>query len=105
MNLLDRITLLRAGYSRKEIDQMIAEDAEAAAKAAAEQAEDPEPEQDPEPAEDPEPEKKPEPDYKKLYEAQTEALEKAQAANRQRDNKGKDKDPHEVLKEIVTSFM
>lgn len=99
MNLLDRITLIRAGYSRKEIDAMIAEDAEAAAKAAEEQA------KDPEPAEDPEPEKKPEPDYKKLYEAQTEALEKAQAANRQVNNKGKDKDPNETLQEIVSSFM
>lgn len=114
MNIFDRITLLRAGYTRKEIDAMIEEDMKAAEeekaklqdvdriaaeseKTAVSAVETEDAEENTSAA--------PEPDYKRLYEAQTEALERAQAANRTRDNKGKDKDPHEVLQDIVSSFM
>lgn len=112
MTLLDRITLLRAGYSRKEIDQMIEEDKKQPEpekpKEEPEQKTDPEPETDPEQKTDPEPEKKKEPeqDFKKLYEEQKRALEDLQEQNRRRDNsdKGKKSDA-DTLKDVVAGFF
>lgn len=73
MNLLERLTLIKAGYTKKEI-------------AALEEAEhvidepEPEPEQV-EPQAEPEPGPEPEPDYKSLYEQALADLQTAQAAN------------------------
>ena len=114
MTLLDRITLLRAGYSRKEIDQMIEEDKKQpepeAPKEEPKKDPDPEPEKPKEPEQktDPEPEKpkEPEQDFKKLYEEQKRALEDLQEQNRRRDNsdKGKESDA-DILKDAVAGFF
>ena len=108
MKLFDRITLLKAGYTRKEIDQMIEDEKQ-------EQKEDPEPEQkeDPEPEEqheDPEPEKKedpePETDYKALYEAERKAKEALQKQNRDRDRTDlSKKSDADTVKDVVASFF
>lgn len=113
MNLFDRITLLRAGYTRKEIDAMIEEDQRQS------ESEDKMPQQVGEPAEaqkdpDPEPEeKKPEeippkpsePDYKAKYEEEKAAKEALQKMNRDRDRTTSRKSDEEVVKDIVSSFF
>lgn len=113
MNLFDRITLLRAGYTRKEIDAMIEEDQRQS------EAEDKMLQQVGEPAEapkdpDPEPEeKKPEeippkpsePDYKAKYEEEKAAKEALQKMNRDRDRTTSRKSDEEVVKDIVSSFF
>ena len=94
MNILDRITLLRAGYSRKEIEEMIKEEQ-------AKPEEQKQEEQKPEPEE-----KKPEIDYESLYEKEKAAREALQEANRRRDNSGNDQNnDEETLKDIVCSFI
>lgn len=112
MNLLDRITLLRAGYSRKEIDQMIEEEAKQPdplpADPEPEDPEDPEPEDpaDPEPEdpEDPEPEDKT--DYKALFEQERKAKEALQKQNRDRDRSDpKKKSDVDIVKDMVSSFF
>lgn len=96
MKILDRITLLRAGYTRKEIEEMI-------------ELEKQEPEQDPEQEQEKDPEQDPEPvvDFEKLYNQEKAAKEKLQEENRRRDNSGKDneKSDEEIMKEIVSSFI
>ena len=110
MTLLDRITLLRAGYSRKEIDQMIEDDRKQPEPEEPEKKKEPEQKTDPEPEQktDPEPEKKKEPeqDFKKLYEEQKRALEDLQEQNRRRDNsdKGKKSDA-DILKDAIAGFF
>lgn len=108
MNIIDRITLLRAGYSRKEIDAMIEEDRKAAEqetemlKQAAEA-----PAEVPKPAVS-EPEKTPsatEPDYKAEYEKEKAVREALQEENRRRDNKGNDISDEQALKDLVSSFI
>lgn len=114
MNLFDRITLLRAGYTRKEIDAMIEEDqrqSEAEDRKLQEVADSPaEAPKDP----DPEPEeKKPEeippkpsePDYKAKYEEEKAAKEALQKMNRDRDRTTSRKSDEEVVKDIVSSFF
>ena len=113
MNIIDRITLLRAGYSRKEIDAMIEEDRKAAeqetemlkqAAVAPAEAQKPavsEPEEK-------EPEKipsAPEPDYKAEYEKEKAVREALQEENRRRDNKGNDISDEQALKDLVSSFI
>lgn len=108
MTLLDRITLLRAGYTRKEIDQMIEDDKKQPEPEEPKEEPKKEPEPDPEPAKDPEPEKpkEPEQDFKKLYEEQKRALEDLQEQNRRRDNsdKGKKSDA-DILKDAIAGFF
>ena len=95
MKLFDRITLLKAGYTRKEIDQMI-EDENREPK---EHHEDPEPEEQ---HEDPEPEK----DYKALYEAERKAKEALQKQNRDRDRTDTSKKSDvDTVKDVVASFF
>lgn len=113
MNLFDRITLLRAGYTRKEIDAMIEEDqrqSEAEDKMLHQVGEPAEAPKDP----DPEPEeKKPEeippkpsePDYKAKYEEEKAAKEALQKMNRDRDRTTSRKSDEEVVKDIVSSFF
>lgn len=114
MNLFDRITLLRAGYTRKEIDAMIEEDqrqSEAEDKKLQEvadiHAEDPK-KAAPEP-ETKKPEENPpkpeEPDYKAKYEAEKAEKEALQEANRRRDTKANDKSDQEALADLVSSFL
>lgn len=110
MKLFDRITLLKAGYTRKEIDQMI-EDEKQEGAAAPDQTEpeevvQPEPEQ----KEDPEPEQKedpePETDYKALYEAERKAKEALQKQNRDRDRTDTSKKSDaDIVKDVVASFF
>lgn len=109
MKLFDRITLLKAGYTRKEIDQMI-EDEKQEAAAAPEQAEPEDAAQtEPEQKEDPEPEKKdpePETDYKALYEAERKAKEALQKQNRDRDRTDlSKKSDADTVKDVVASFF
>lgn len=111
MNIFDRITLLKAGYSRKEIEQMIADDKAAEEAAVLKAQEDPEeypkPEQ-PEEAKQPEPEqpKAPEIDYKLQYEKEKAAKEALQEANRNRDNLGnKGKSDEQIVSDFVASFL
>ena len=111
MKLFDRITLLKAGYTRKEIDQMIEDEN----REPEEHHEDPEPEEhheDPEPEqkEDPEPEQKedpePEKDYKALYEAERKAKEALQKQNRDRDRTDlSKKSDADTVKDVVASFF
>lgn len=110
MNIFDRITLLRAGYTRKEIDAMIEEDqrqSEAEDKKLQEVAEEPkkaapEPEQKKPEEITPKPE---EPDYKAKYEAEKAEKEALQEANRRRDTKANDKSDQEILADLVSSFL
>ena len=86
MKLFDRITLLKAGYTRKEIDQMIED-------------ENREPKEH---HEDPEPEK----DYKALYEAERKAKEALQKQNRDRDRTDTSKKSDvDTVKDVVASFF
>ena len=105
LGLKDTLSLLAKGYSKKEIDEMIALDQEVAQ----------ETEQTNEAAknekQDPEPEKKEEPekDYNKLYEESQKALFEAQKNNSRADisddlNK-KRQEADESLKKLVQSFM
>ena len=109
MNIIDRITLLRAGYTRKEIDAMIEEDRRASEAENAKLEEiakkpaEPEKRPDPEPA--PEKPKPAEPDYKAKYEAEKAEREALQEANRRRDTKVNDKSDQEILQDIVCSFL
>lgn len=107
MKLLDRITLLKAGYTRREIDQMIEDEQQAPA--AVEQPEPeaaPEPEAEPEAAPEPEPDPEPETDYKSLYEAERKAKEALQKQNRDRDRTDNTKKSDaDVVKDVVDSFF
>ena len=106
LGLKDTLSLLAKGYSKKDIDEMIALDQEAAHE---------EEQKNVEPAknekQDPEPEKKEESekDYKKLYEESQKALFEAQKNNSRADisddlNK-KQQEADESLKKLVQSFM
>lgn len=68
MKISEMLLLIKAGYSKKEINALI-------------EAEQTEPEPQPEPEPEPQPEPEPEPDYKALYEQAVMDLEKAQKAN------------------------
>lgn len=98
MKILDRIALLRAGYTKQEIEKMIEEDAAAAIEIPA-----PEPEK----KEEKEPEKpaEPEVDYKALYEKEKSEKEALQQQNINRDNTKEKKDDQKVLVDIVSSFL
>lgn len=109
MNIFDRITLLKAGYTRKEIDQMIEEDKKAAEQPAPEpvqpEQKDPEPEKKPDPIPEEKP-KEPEIDYRQEYEKEKAAKEALQAANRNRDNSNvKKKTDEEIVADLVGSFL
>lgn len=109
MNIFDRITLLKAGYTRKEIDQMIEEDKQAAAQPAPEpvqpEQKDPEPDKKPDPIPEEKP-KEPEIDYRQEYEKEKAAKEALQAANRNRDNSNvKKKTDEEIVADLVGSFL
>ena len=108
MKLLERLALIKAGYTKKEIAAMEAEEMETAA-----------PEQDPEqePAKDepepqePEPEEEPEqdpetPDYKKLYEDTKKQLEAAQQINVKVDLKNKpDESDAEKWQNLINDIL
>lgn len=76
MKLTEIITLLKAGYTKSEISEMVQAEKEAEEAAAAIQAQ-------PElkPIEEAEEQKEPEPDYKKMYEDTQAALKQAQQLN------------------------
>ena len=103
LGLKDTITLLSKGYSKKEIDEMIALDDQ----------KDQNDKKDPKPEDkkDPEPEDKkdPEPDYKALYEQSQKDLMEAQKANSKKDISDdlqkKQFEADESLKNLVRSFM
>ena len=98
MRILERIALLRAGYTKQEIEKMIEEDAAAAIEIPS-----PEPEQKPEP----EPEKPAVPviDYKALYEKEKSEKEALQQQNVNRDYTKEKKDDQKALTELVSSFL
>ena len=106
LGLKDTLALLTKGYSKKEIDEMIALDQEAAQKE--EQKKDKAAKNE---KQDPEPEKKEEPekDYKKLYEESQKALMEAQKNNARADISDelmqKQKEADDSLKKLVQSFM
>lgn len=101
LGLKDTITLLSKGYSKKEIDEMIALDDQKEQ----DDKKDPHPETDPKP----EDKKDPEPDYKALYEQSQKDLMEAQKANSKKDISDdlqkKQLDADESLKNLVRSFM
>lgn len=101
LGLKDTITLLSKGYSKKEIDEMIALDDQKEQ----DDKKDPQPETDPKP----EDKKDPEPDYKALYEQSQKDLMEAQKANSKKDISDdlqkKQLDADESLKNLVRSFM
>lgn len=101
LGLKDTITLLSKGYSKKEIDEMIALDDQKEQ----DDKKDPQPETDPKP----EDKKDPEPDYKALYEQSQRDLMEAQKANSKKDISDdlqkKQFEADESLKNLVRSFM
>ena len=101
LGLKDTITLLSKGYSKKEIDEMIALDDQKEQ----DDKKDPQPEPDPKP----EDKKDPEPDYKALYEQSQKDLMEAQKANSKKDISDdlqkKQFEADESLKNLVRSFM
>ena len=101
LGLKDTITLLSKGYSKKEIDEMIALDDQKEQ----DDKKDPQPEIDPKP----EDKKDPEPDYKALYEQSQKDLMEAQKANSKKDISDdlqkKQLEADESLKNLVRSFM
>ena len=102
MKLFDRITLLKAGYTRKEIDQMI-EDEKQEAAAAPEQTE---PEEVVQPESEQKEDPEPETDYKALYEAERKAKEALQKQNRDRDRTDTSKKSDvDTVKDVVASFF
>ena len=109
LGLKDTITLLSKGYSKKEIDEMIALDDQKEQ----DNKKDPQPKTDPKPEDkkDPKPEDKkdPEPDYKALYEQSQKDLMEAQKANSKKDISDdlqkKQFEADESLKNLVRSFM
>lgn len=106
LGLKDTLALLTKGYSKKEIDEMIALDQEAAEKEEHKNTDAAKNEK-----QDPEPEKKEEPekDYKKLYEESQKALMEAQKNNARADISDdliqKQKEADDSLKKLVQSFM
>ena len=97
MKLTELITLLKAGYTKKEIEALAAAEKE------------PEPAADPEPVQTQgtptEPEEKPaapEPDYKTMYEQTKAALDRAQAANTRTPAK---KDEPEDLQSVIDAII
>lgn len=111
MKLFDRITLLRAGYSRQEIDAMIEEEKNMPEPEAVKDP-DPVPEANPEPEAAPEPvtppaaDPEPEVDYKKAYEKEKAEKEALQQQNIRRNNKtDDDKSDEDIVKDIVASFI
>ena len=103
--LKDTLVLLTKGYSKKEIDEMIALDQEAAQKEEQKDEAAKNEKQDPEPEKKEEPEK----DYKKLYEESQKALMEAQKNNARADISDdliqKQKEADDSLKKLVQSFM
>lgn len=101
LGLKDTITLLSKGYSKKEIDEMIALDDQKEQ----DDKKDSQPETDPKP----EDKKDPEPDYKALYEQSQKDLMEAQKANSKKDISDdlqkKQLEADESLKNLVRSFM
>lgn len=101
LGLKDTITLLSKGYSKKEIDEMVALDDQKEQ----DDKKDPHPETDPKP----EDKKDPEPDYKALYEQSQKDLMEAQKANSKKDISDelqkKQLEADESLKNLVRSFM
>ena len=101
LGLKDTITLLSKGYSKKEIDEMIALDDQKER----DDKNDPHQETDPKP----EDKKDPEPDYKALYEQSQKDLMEAQKANSKKDISDdlqkKQLEADESLKNLVRSFM
>lgn len=101
LGLKDTITLLSKGYSKKEIDEMIALDDQKEQ----DDKKDPQSEIDPKP----EDKKDPEPDYKALYEQSQKDLMEAQKANSKKDISDdlqkKQFEADESLKNLVRSFM
>ena len=101
LGLKDTITLLSKGYSKKEIDEMIALDDQ----------KEQDDKKDPQPKTDPKPEDKkdPEPDYKALYEQSQKDLMEAQKANSKKDISDdlqkNQLEADESLKNLVRSFM
>ena len=105
LGLKDTLSLLAKGYSKKEIDEMIALDQEVAQETEQKNEAAKNEKQDPEPEKKEEPEK----DYKKLYEESQKALFEAQKNNSRADisddlNK-KRQEADESLKKLVQSFM
>lgn len=112
MNLLDIISLAKAGYKKADIDELLAI-----------QIDEPEPEPQPDNSTEPDigakgaPDPSPEPsaddpDYEKLYKEVLEQLnilkedlKVAQEQNRRADNSGNDPDPMDDLADVFRSYM
>ena len=119
MTLSEIISLTKAGYKKKDIDDMIAQEKAAPADPDPQ----PEPQPDPDPAPDPQPDPEPEPasqpddqnDLSKLLDAEkkkneelTAKLKKAQAANVKKNiDPGKDEKAERIkrMEERARSFM
>ena len=104
LGLKDTITLLSKGYSKKEIDEMIALDDQ---KEQDDKKDPPEDKKEPKPEDKKDPE--PEPDYKTLYEQAQKDLKEAQRKNSKEDISDdlqkKQLEADESLKNLVRSFM
>lgn len=97
MKLTEIITLLKAGYTKSEISEMVQAEKEAEEAAAAV----PVLEQ---PQQEPEEKKEPEPDYKKLYEESQTALKQAQQLNINKAN-STDSDKQETAEDIILKLI
>ena len=94
MKFSDVIALARAGYKKKDIDDLLNMDMREQEESEQYQEQ---PEQDQEESEQ---------DYKTLYEQAQKDLQKAQAANRQQNiNKDNEQDEQKVLSDIVNNFI
>lgn len=108
LNLFDIVDLAKAGYKKKDIDEIL--------KKASEDKSDPEPapleqppaenaEKDPAEGKEGSEDKEDDIDYKKLYEDKCAELEKAQKANTQTNLKNDTDDNTPSIDDIVRSFM
>ena len=108
LNLFDIVDLAKAGYKKKDIDEILTK--------ANEDKSDPEPESPEQPPEENgekdhaedkagSEDKKDDVDYKKLYEDKCAELEKAQKANTQTNLKNDTDDNTPSIDDIVRSFM
>lgn len=97
MKLTEIITLLKAGYTKSEITDMVQAEKEAEEAAASV----PEPEQPQQEQEEP---KEPEPDYKKMYEETQAALKQAQQLNINKAN-STDPESQETAEDIILKLI
>jgi hypothetical protein len=108
LNLFDIVDLAKAGYKKKDIDEILKKAGEEKSDSEPEPSEQPpaeNAEKDPAEGKEGSEDKKDDIDYKKLYEDKCAELEKAQKANTQTNLKNDTDDNTPSIDDIVRSFM